>query len=50
MAQASDELKNEIEQTRDQLSQTADALAYKADVPTRTKDWIGGKRTPWSRR
>jgi len=44
MAQTSDRLKSEIEQTRDQLSETADALAYKADVPTRTKDWIGEKR------
>ena len=44
MAQTSDELKSEIEQTREQLSQTADALAYKADVPTRTKDWIGEKK------
>ena len=50
MAQTSDQLKSEIEQTRDQLSETADALAYKADVPTRTKEWIGEKRTPWSRR
>lgn len=44
MAQRSDELKSEIEQTREQLSETADALAYKADVPTRTKDWIGEKK------
>jgi hypothetical protein len=44
MAQASDQLKSEIEQTREQLSETADALAYKADVPTRTKDWIGEKK------
>jgi len=44
MAQRSDELKNEIEQTREQLSETADALAYKADVPTRTKGWIGDKK------
>jgi uncharacterized phage infection (PIP) family protein YhgE len=44
MAQTSDRLKSEIEQTRDQLSETADALAYKADVPTRTKEWIGEKK------
>jgi gas vesicle protein len=44
MAQTSDELKSEIEQTRGQLNETADALAYKADVPTRTKDWIGEKK------
>lgn len=44
MAQRSDELKQEIGQTREQMSETADALAYKADVPTRTKDWIGEKK------
>jgi gas vesicle protein len=44
MAHTSDQLKSEIEQTRDQLSGTADALAYKADVPTRTKDWIEEKK------
>ena len=44
MAHRSDELKSEIGQTREQLSETADALAYKADVPTRTKDWIGDKK------
>ena len=43
MAHTSDQLKSEIGQTREQLSETADALAYKADVPTRTKDWIGGE-------
>ena len=44
MAQRSDELKHEIEQTREQMGETADALAYKADVPTRTKEWIGDKK------
>ena len=44
MAQRSDELKTEIEHTREQMSETADALAYKADVPTRTKEWIGEKK------
>jgi len=44
MAHTSDQLKSEIGQTREQLSETADALAYKADVPTRTKDWIGDKK------
>jgi len=44
MAQKSDELKSEIEQTRERMGETADALAYKADVPTRTKDWIGEKK------
>jgi hypothetical protein len=44
MAQRTDELKSEIEQTRERLGETADALAYKADVPTRTKEWIGDKK------
>ena len=44
MAQTSDELKQEINQTREQLADTADALAYKADLPTRTKDWVGDKK------
>ena len=44
MAQTSDELKQEISQTREQMAETADALAYKADVPTRTKDWVGEKK------
>src|SRR4026207_806343 len=44
MAQTSEELKQEITQTREQMAETADALAYKADVPTRTKDWVGDKK------
>jgi hypothetical protein len=44
MAQTSDELKRDIEQTREQMAETADALAYKADVPTRTKDWVEDKK------
>jgi hypothetical protein len=44
MAQTSDELKQEISQTRAQMAETADALAYKADVPARTKDWVGDKK------
>ena len=44
MAQRSDELKSEIEQTRAEMSETAGALAHKADVPTRTKEWIGDKK------
>jgi hypothetical protein len=44
MAQRSDELKREIGQTREQMAETADALAYKADVPTRTKDWVEEKK------
>ena len=44
MAQRSDELKREIGQTREQMAETAEALAYKADVPTRTKEWVGEKK------
>ena len=44
MAQRSDELKRDIGRTREQMAETADALAYKADVPTRTKEWIGDKK------
>ena len=44
MAQTSDELKTEISRTREQMGETADALAYKADVPTRTKEWVGEKK------
>lgn len=44
MVQTSDQLKQEINQTREQMAETADALAYKADVPTRTKDWVGDKK------
>lgn len=44
MAQRSDELKREIGQTREQMAETADALSYKADVPTRTKDWVEDKK------
>jgi gas vesicle protein len=44
MARTSEELKQEISQTREQMAETADALAYKADVPTRTKDWVGEKK------
>lgn len=44
MAQTSDELKADIEQTREHMGDTVDALAYKADVPTRTKEWLGEKK------
>ena len=44
MAQTSDQLRDEIEQTRERMGDTADALAYKADVPTRTKNWLGDKK------
>lgn len=36
-------LREEIEQTRERMGGTVDALAYKADVPSRAKESIGGK-------
>ena len=44
MAQRSDQMREEIEHTRGELGATVDALAYKADVPTRTKEWLGEKK------
>ena len=44
MAQTSDELRADIERTRDDMSDTVDALAYKANVPSRTKEWLGEKK------
>ena len=44
MAQTSDELRTEIEETREHMGDTVEALAYKADVPARTKDWLGEKK------
>ena len=44
MAQRSDQIRSEIEDTRERVGETVDALAYKADVPTRAKDWLGEKK------
>jgi hypothetical protein len=44
MAQTPDELRTEIERTREEMGDTVGALAYKADVPSRTKEWIGEKK------
>jgi hypothetical protein len=44
MAQTSDQLRNEIEATREEMGDTVEALAYKADVPTRTKEWLEEKK------
>ena len=44
MAQRSDEIEAEIEVTRQHMGATVDALAYKADVPSRTKEWLGEKK------
>jgi hypothetical protein len=44
MAQASDQIRSEIGETRERLGETVDALAYKANVPKRTKNWLGEKK------
>jgi gas vesicle protein len=44
MAERSDQIRSEIEDTRERVGETVDALAYKADVPTRAKDWLGEKK------
>ncbi len=44
MAERSDEIRDEIEGTRERVGDTVDALAYKANVPTRTKDWVTEKK------
>jgi ElaB/YqjD/DUF883 family membrane-anchored ribosome-binding protein len=38
------EIREEIEQTRDEMGETVEALGYKADVKTRAKENIAGKR------
>ena len=44
MAERSDLIRQDIERTRQQMSETVDALGYKADVPGRTRDWVGEKK------
>jgi Protein of unknown function (DUF3618) len=44
MAERTDEIGAEIEATRAHMGATVDALAYKADVPSRTKEWLGEKK------
>ena len=40
MGQTSDEIRQDIEETRERMTETADALGYKADVKTRAKDIV----------
>jgi hypothetical protein len=40
----SDEIRHEIEETRAEMSDTVEAIGYKANVPARTKDWVGDKK------
>ena len=44
MGQDPSEIREEIEQTRGEMSDTVDALGYKADVKTRTKEAISGRK------
>jgi gas vesicle protein len=40
VGQAPDDIRQDIEQTRERMSEKADALAYKTDVPARTRDRV----------
>jgi hypothetical protein len=44
VAQRPDELRRQIEETRERMGDTVDALGYKADVPARTRGWVGDKK------
>jgi gas vesicle protein len=44
MGQESEQIRQEIEETRGEMGDTVDALAYRADVTSRVKDSIADKR------
>ena len=44
MVERSDEIRHEITRTRAEMGQTVEALGYKANVPARTRDWVGEKK------
>ena len=44
MGQTSDEIREQIEDTRERMTETAGAIGYKADVKTRTKEAIVEKK------
>jgi gas vesicle protein len=44
VAEKSEVIRHDIEQTRAQMGDTLDALGYKANVPARTKGWVGRKK------
>jgi len=44
MGKASDEIRGEIEGTRERMAETADAIRYRADVKTRTKGAVAEKK------
>lgn len=45
MVERSDEIRHDITRTRAEMSQTVEALGYKANVPARTRDWVGDKKS-----
>lgn len=44
MVEKSEVIRGDIEHTRSEMGDTLDALGYKANVPARTKGWVGRKR------
>ena len=44
MAERSEMIRDDIEQTRAEMGDTLDALGYKANVPARAKGWFGRKK------
>jgi len=44
MAETPQVIRSDIEQTRAEMGETLDALGYKANVPARTRGWLGRKR------
>lgn len=44
MSQDPDHIREEIEATRERMGERADALGYKADVPSRTKEYVAEKK------
>ena len=44
MGKASDEIRGEIEDTRERMTETADAIRYRADVKSRTKEAVAEKK------
>jgi len=44
VAENSELIRGDIARTRAEMGDTLDALAYKADVPGRTKGWLGAKK------
>jgi len=45
MGQDPDAIRREIEETRERMGETVGAIGYKADVPTRAKEKVGGAVT-----